>query len=1184
MRRFTQLLSVPSLIFALALSLSACESDFPSTVDTNMPPISKPGSDQGNVKSIDISYYIDAAKVNDANDGTKGKPFRTIQKARDTIRNAKKKGVAVCLMGGIYYQTETLTFNRMDSGNPAAPNIYMACPGEKPILKGSKAITNFVPFSGGIVKSDLKAQGLESPSFSQVFMNSQRMVLARYPNYDSNNSVEGGFLYAADDTPNSGLVFTYKAGEINPAKWKTNPKDIQVFLFPNMNYDAFTFFIDSIDQGSRKVSLGDYAMLAWEKVTYKGLGGGYVMTKGDRFYFQNIFEELDSASEWYLDKPSGTLYFYPPKGITASDSISVPIVDDVILFKNAKDIKLDGIAIEEAEGNGISINRSENISITSCAIKNCKENGVYIFNGEKIMIDGCEISNVGGAGIIGRNSERYRKGLRASNYVIVNNTVHDTGNFYKAASIKSGISMLTTGATISQNHIYNEPRWGIYGEGANNTIEYNYIHDVNLETRDTGAIYIWTKYWTNRGNKILHNYIENSVGYCKELDGSWRRYCAANGIYLDDMMSGNTVKDNTVIKASLGGVMLHGGRDNVFEGNTFVEIGTEFETTAQFWLNQDITPSALEQFWNNLQAVEKENIEYTSSGKVGGAFILDGENDTIEVLDDDSLDLENELSIALWFRPTADVPATGSVLVGKYFTEYELSLAPKGCVLTYSFNGKYNQDGTPGTEEGISACNVEKQWKKDQWYHLVWTMKGTSEKLYLNGVLMKPIDGKAKKSPGVKGFGHNLFIGARDRVEKMFFKGAVDEVYLFNREIDFNKVLEIYQNKFNPNNNETLVGLWTFDNKTADDFSIYGNDGDYGYDKAKIYESFPELKTISQAMPPDKVMANNTIKGNVFIYPETKAFLYHARNVDFTTTKMNDNIFWHGWRTPVVTNYYEYAIETGAKMETWVRKTWAEWKLLGGPDFEKNSFDVADVYKTNPFKITSSGNNILANGTFDQGISQWFNWPDTEKGKKLISSAWEPDCAPLGLNGGCLKISTVETNLKYPLVVLHTELPIVKDKTYEVGFSVVSNQPDALSIVVTDPTWLRVSLYEVIPMDKTRKDFVAVFTAKETEKVQLQFGTEEADTYYYIDNVFVKEISADLNDPKDDYVILGNTEAANKTFSLEGNSYCDLNNNVISGSIELAPRQSKVLLNCFCNHDYECNNRESHSTCPDDCK
>jgi hypothetical protein len=178
----------------------------------------------------------------------------------------------------------------------------------------------------------------------------------------------------------------------------------------------------------------------------------------------------------------------------------------------------------------------------------------------------------------------------------------------------------------------------------------------------------------------------------------------------------------------------------------------------------------------------------------------------------------------------------------------------------------------------------------------------------------------------------------------------------------------------------------------------------------------------------------------------------------------------------------------------------------------------------------------------------------------------------------------VETNLKYPLVVLHTELPIVKDKTYEVGFSVVSNQPDALSIVVTDPTWLRVSLYEVIPMDKTRKDFVAVFTAKETEKVQLQFGTEEADTYYYIDNVFVKEISADLNDPKDDYVILGNTEAANKTFSLEGNSYCDLNNNVISGSIELAPRQSKVLLNCFCNHDYECNNRESHSTCPDDCK
>ena len=39
--------------------------------------------------------------------------------------------------------------------------------------------------------------------------------------------------------------------------------------------------------------------------------GIYSFRKGQRFYFLNLLEELDQPGEWFLDRKTGVLYFWP---------------------------------------------------------------------------------------------------------------------------------------------------------------------------------------------------------------------------------------------------------------------------------------------------------------------------------------------------------------------------------------------------------------------------------------------------------------------------------------------------------------------------------------------------------------------------------------------------------------------------------------------------------------------------------------------------------------------------------------------------------------------------------------------------------------------------------------------------------------------------------------------------------
>jgi len=109
-------------------------------------------------KADSATFYV-ATDGDDANPGTKARPFATLAKAKEAVRSCRQRGkkpITVLVGEGTYYQAEPLVFGPQDSGATEAPVTYQAQPGRIVTISGGQKLDcKWRRHKKGIMKCEL---------------------------------------------------------------------------------------------------------------------------------------------------------------------------------------------------------------------------------------------------------------------------------------------------------------------------------------------------------------------------------------------------------------------------------------------------------------------------------------------------------------------------------------------------------------------------------------------------------------------------------------------------------------------------------------------------------------------------------------------------------------------------------------------------------------------------------------------------------------------------------------------------------------------------------------------------------------------------------------------------------------------------------------------------------------------
>jgi hypothetical protein len=577
--------------------------------------------------------YVVSPSGNDLNPGTREKPFRTIEHARDALRNLRKTvslpegGATIWLEKGVYRLDATFRLDSTDGGDADRPIVYRAV-GEVRIV-GSKSVPagSFTSVTdqhllarlpdaakGKVLKADLKSLGIADfgrhrqfghglpvvPAPLELFWNDTVLQLARYPNAGAilmGDVVDTGSVPRIGDYRNRGGTFRYT--DPRHARWAGVP-DVWFQGFFHYGFADDKILVQSIDTVRREVRFASPHMY--------GLGSG---ENFNEYIALNLLEELDEPGEWYVDRSSGILYVWPPSN-PRDARIEVSVLEQpIIALDNCSNVVLHGLTVECGRALGIYIEGGEGDRVENCTVRNVGTVGIMLGKGARQTfpyitaddyagvpvsgdvgsfqahyyrntvwdrnagrnqsITGSEVYNTGSGGIIlGGGS---KKDLVPGGNEVADCRIHDFDRRNKAGA--AGINIDGCGNRIVHCEIYNGDLQAIMVRGNEHLFEFNHIHDVARNSNDASAWYLGRDP-SDQGNIVRYNFFHH-VG---RPDRKWTM-----GVYCDDATCGVLVEGNVFYRvASYGSVYSNGGHDIVVRNNIFIEgYGPAFQLKSMWY-------------------------------------------------------------------------------------------------------------------------------------------------------------------------------------------------------------------------------------------------------------------------------------------------------------------------------------------------------------------------------------------------------------------------------------------------------------------------------------------------------------------------------------------------------------------------------------------------------------------------
>ncbi len=547
----------------------------------------------------EVKFYV-SPEGSDKFRGTHpSSPFRTIQKARDAIRDLKtnkklaNSKVTVTLFEGTYPARNSMIFDERDSGNPDNPVIYRAEKKGNVRLLAGKEVENLRPlpedkyttyFSDPEVRkniyiADLHQAGIESIGslknvrfndrvenwpLIEFFINSEPMQIAAWPN-DGWEHISG-FSESAQTLKRFGIKRGMKTDKIRyssdvPNTWQhTGDMFVHGYWYKDWA-DAF-LKVASIDKETKTITIAP----PQSKFGYR---------KGQRFRFLNVPEALDKPGEWYVDKNKGLLFLWSERNIEDAEVMVTINEEPVFEVENAENIRFENLTLEGGRSYAFHLSECRNVTIFGCTIRNFSANAVKSKGGSDITIENCSLYNLGLGGM--KLNAGDIKTLTPSGYLVKDNEIHHFSRLIRTN--RSGIVIRGVGFKVIGNVIHDAPHNGIRFSGNENLFESNEFYNLCLETNDAGALYAGRS-WTQRGNVVRDNYFHD-LPEGDKMD--------VVGLYIDDMFSGTLIENNSFENLQMG-ILIGGGRDNIVRNNYFenVKFGVHLDSRGIAWANERI--------------------------------------------------------------------------------------------------------------------------------------------------------------------------------------------------------------------------------------------------------------------------------------------------------------------------------------------------------------------------------------------------------------------------------------------------------------------------------------------------------------------------------------------------------------------------------------------------------------------
>ena len=446
------------------------------------------------ITKINAKNYYVSKNGNDNNTGTQQSPFKTIQKAANTM----SEGDICYILEGTYRENVVVKKN-----NTTFRNFN----GQKVTVSGADVVKNWTSYKDGIFSANFSGSETQ---FTMLFLNNKHQQMARWPNN--------------------------KTGEMmNPENKNSGYEDCQVFtgtkgqksrrvLFPNMSGFPRDFFKGGIFRGINGKKwinpMGTITSSNGKELRVDAITDGWIdnsekifTDNGKGFGFIFHLNALDRDGEWF--QKENKIYFNPPNGANPNDLfITAKKRKWAFQITGKNGVKIQGINISAAS---IDINQSSNCEVIDSSIQylwpfftrkgygvsRTEQGGVFI-NGNNNKFTNCYIAHSWGHGLFideGRNTK------------IKNCFIEDIGwiaQFTSSIQNNGG-----DGTEITKTTLGSTGRFHIRTNDGKIDIKYNDLYDCMKMGQDAGSIQCtngsnWGVPVDMKGSEISYNRIHDS--------------------------------------------------------------------------------------------------------------------------------------------------------------------------------------------------------------------------------------------------------------------------------------------------------------------------------------------------------------------------------------------------------------------------------------------------------------------------------------------------------------------------------------------------------------------------------------------------------------------------------------------------------------------------------------------------